>query len=346
MANLVINTYCNLKCPYCFAEDEKQTYVNQEMTEENFKKAVNWITKTDDQVGIIGGEPTLHSNFRRYMMWLINNPKIELITLYTNGTHIGDYLDLLSNYKVELLVNLNSPEILGSIEKLNNIISDVDKLICMKKDNGIEANQITLGINLYKPGQDYSYFINALKRFDMHGCRMSVSIENIKDVDNYDPLEYFKKMKNTFVGFLNELIKIDCATREDCNFFPRCIFTDPELNRINNELYRINQKYAHTTYGICEESCINMIPPIDIHPDLRASKCFGCSEYDKQSILEYESVFDLIDYFTKSISNYSAIIPISNQCSNECKYYNMCYAGCMKYKLNKIDELKTIVNRM
>ena len=348
MANLVINTYCNLKCPYCFAEDEKQTYVNQEMTEENFKKAVNWITKTDDRVGIIGGEPTLHSKFGDYMMYLINNPKVNTIMLYTNGTHMEKYLTLLSNHKVRLLVNLNHPEVVGGEKKLNKILDNIEKLIALKKDNDIEESQLSIGLNLYKPGQDYQFFIDALKRFDMHTCRMSVSIENIANMREYDPMDYFKKMKDTLVNFLWDLIKIDCITREDCNFIPKCLFEEQELDTINAELHRVARKHniCPSEAEICVQSCVNGFAPLDIHPDLTASKCFGCSEYDKQNIHDHCDWQHLNNYFRKSITDFSRIIPFSKVCTTECKYYSECYAGCMKYKLNKIDILKETLNKV
>lgn len=349
MANLVINTYCNLKCPYCFAEDEKQTYMNQEMTMEDFKKATEWITQTDNKVGIIGGEPTLHSRFGEYLMYLINNPKIDIITLYTNGTNLDKYLTLLSNHKVRLLVNLNHPNVVGGQEKLDKILNSVNKLIQMKKENGIDEEQITLGINLYTPEQDYKYFISALEHFNMCVCRMSVSIENVKDLDNHDALDYFVKMKPLLINFLTDLIKIGCVTTEDCNFIPKCIFEEQELDSINAELHRVARKHniPFERAEICQRSCsLDIGAPLDIHPDLTCSKCFGCSEYDKQNIFKYDSWQHVSQYFYKSITTFALTIPLSKKCSTYCKYYSECYAGCMKYKLNKIDSLKQFLNRM
>lgn len=342
MANLVINTYCNLKCPYCFAEDEKKTYTNKEMSEENFKKAVEWITRSDRRVGLIGGEPTLHSNFNNYLMYLINNPNVDMIMLYTNGTNLDKYKVLLSNYKVRMLVNLNAPEILGGDDKLQKILNSVEEISKLKKENGIEEEQIIFGLNLYKSDQDYQFFIDTLKRFNQHHCRMSVSIENTCD-KNYNALLYFRKMKDTLTSFLWDLIKIECCTTEDCNFIPRCIFEETELDTLNAELRRVARKYnIDINYvGICEKNCVSIQgAPMDIHPDLTCSKCFGCSEYDKRDIFSYDNWQDLNNYFQKSITNFSRIIPLSNECTEKCKYYNNCYAGCMKYKLNKIDLMK------
>ena len=64
MANLFLTRKCNLKCPYCFA-DEFVNKENEEYTMENFHKAINFIkTMPDERVGFIGGEPTLHPSLK------------------------------------------------------------------------------------------------------------------------------------------------------------------------------------------------------------------------------------------------------------------------------------------
>ncbi|MCL2227567.1 MAG: radical SAM protein, partial [Oscillospiraceae bacterium] len=63
MANIMVTEACNLRCPYCFAEE----FVNhspKEMSVEDFRIALNFaLSDPDDkQVGIIGGEPLLYSH--------------------------------------------------------------------------------------------------------------------------------------------------------------------------------------------------------------------------------------------------------------------------------------------
>ena len=62
--NIAITNYCNLKCPYCFAnkfiESEKQS-----ITEDQLDKILDFLfysnlNKYKHKIGIIGGEPTLH----------------------------------------------------------------------------------------------------------------------------------------------------------------------------------------------------------------------------------------------------------------------------------------------
>ena len=62
MANISIVNYCNLKCPYCFANDmiDNNRYT---MTSDELVKILDLMGRTNEYVGIIGGEPTLHPKF-------------------------------------------------------------------------------------------------------------------------------------------------------------------------------------------------------------------------------------------------------------------------------------------
>jgi len=67
MANIMLTKRCNLKCPYCFAEE----FVNKsgdDISIENFKVALDFaLTNPHEQIGLIGGEPTLHNNFKEIL---------------------------------------------------------------------------------------------------------------------------------------------------------------------------------------------------------------------------------------------------------------------------------------
>ena len=66
--NIAITNYCNLNCPYCFAnkfiDSEKQS-----LNENQLDKILDFLfysklNKYKYRIGIIGGEPTLHPQFQ------------------------------------------------------------------------------------------------------------------------------------------------------------------------------------------------------------------------------------------------------------------------------------------
>ena len=113
MANIFLTRKCNLKCPYCFA-DEFVNKENEEFTLENFKKVVDFI-KTDGigRIGLIGGEPTIYSHFREAIEILNADEKINEVVIYTNGLNLDKYLDILGNEKICFLINCNSASDIG-----------------------------------------------------------------------------------------------------------------------------------------------------------------------------------------------------------------------------------------
>ena len=92
---IAINNSCNSKCPYCFAGnmgiDSKSN-----MTYENFKKILDLMIKNNDNyLVILGGEPTIHPEFRKFLK-LIKQYSIANswdISFLSNGVRLGDFVD-------------------------------------------------------------------------------------------------------------------------------------------------------------------------------------------------------------------------------------------------------------
>ena len=112
--NVILNTYCNLKCPYCFAEDAKDEYGKNSISLEYFQYYLDWLVKNKiGNIQLIGGEPTINPNFTKYCDLILATKKIKHILLFTNGLfndEIADYLKELSKQvQLELLINVNDP---------------------------------------------------------------------------------------------------------------------------------------------------------------------------------------------------------------------------------------------
>lgn len=72
MANIMLNDYCNLDCSYCFTKSAYCNNINN-ITINNFKLALDFILKDNEElIGLIGGEPTLHSNFEEIVQLAVN----------------------------------------------------------------------------------------------------------------------------------------------------------------------------------------------------------------------------------------------------------------------------------
>ena len=95
MTNILLTYRCNLHCSYCFA-NEFVNKENKDITISNFLKAVSFVTKSENaDVGLIGGEPTLHPGFLEIMELLIANQRVSQISLFTNGMMLDRFMILI-----------------------------------------------------------------------------------------------------------------------------------------------------------------------------------------------------------------------------------------------------------
>ena len=64
--NIILNTYCNLKCNYCFADEYMEENVktpDKSMDFDFFNTELLPRIKSASLINFMGGEPTLHPHF-------------------------------------------------------------------------------------------------------------------------------------------------------------------------------------------------------------------------------------------------------------------------------------------
>lgn len=339
MANIMVNEACNLRCPYCFAEE----FVNKnpkEMSLEDFRTALDFVLSGDEdrQIGIIGGEPLLYSHIDEAMRIALDDPRTEYVMLYTNAVELERLAsDILENPKFRMLVNYNSPEDMGeaAFEKM------VDNLLRFVNDhNG--TRRFRLSVNIYTPDFDYSYVIPIIEEVDFDVIRLSVSVPKKGDLRGKTPLEYFREMKLVAMRFVCDMVRCSVITGFDCNFLPACVLTEEEIMSVMpaKEVFynALSNMYSEMFWDraiVCELH--NCSPVIDILPDLQAIRCFGLSEYTKQDIRKFRNITDLAGYYINTVDRPACGIASSPECEN-C-YENMtgdCSGGCLLFKAGKL----------
>lgn len=327
---------CNLSCPYCFANE----FVNKdsnEITEENFDKAVSFIigNGTRETIGLIGGEPTVHSQFGHLLRKLIENEQVKKIVVYTNGINVDRYINILSHPKVAILINCNSPADIGekNFERLRkNIDLLVNEHLCKYK--------LTLGINMYKPDFDYDYIVQLLKDFDFKSVRVSVTVPNVDDGRNSDAHAYFLKMKPRVIEFFKTLLESGIVPFFDCNKIPSCLLSEDEV-----AMFKQYAEDPKTKEGVMKSNISNTkvrcSPVIDILQDLTAVRCFGLSLYTRQPIENFKTIDELNDFYLNSIDAYACNTAYSAKCIDCASRKNLqCMGGCIAFKIGNIQKMQ------
>lgn len=326
MANIFLTRKCNLKCPYCFA-DEFVNKDNEEISIENFKTALNFIkTDPNEAIGLIGGEPTIHSKFHELLGILQQDDAVKKVLIYTNGIEIDKSIEIFKNKKFGLLVNCNSPKDIGehSFNKLKNNIQ-------LLKNENVD---FALGINLYSDKMDYNYIFDLLEISKNKSLRFSTALPNDYKEKTSKVLKDFLKFKPFIFQFFNSCIERSIIPYSDCNFIPNCI-----LN-IEDKRTLINLKKLAETYNVEDTltSVRTCVPVIDILPDLTAIRCFGLSKYKKVEISKFKHIQNLRKYFFNKIDIYARATELSGNCK-DCKerYLEKC-GVCFTYKIKQIEK--------
>lgn len=341
MANIMLTERCNLRCSYCFANE----YVNhdpKEITIENFRKAISFIRGGGDcVVGLIGGEPTLHPQFRQILQELIRNDEIRGVSVFTNGILLDIFAEELSHEKFTVLVNCNAPEMIGS-KFFERMVQNLELLI---GTYGMKE-QITLGVNIYKTGFQYDYLLKILRKFDFRDVRMSLTVPNTSDGRACDFEKFFQEMKPTLIAFLSDMLAAGIVPHYDCNKMPVCMFAQEEKKAgvdMVNTLPRNRLRFrGHSGDSSILSENAGCSPVVDILPDLTAVRCFGLSEHTRIPICDFRSVQDLRNYYREEFDFYGSKVYSKESC-RDCylRKTHRCTAGCLAYHIPKILALRS-----
>lgn len=334
MANIMITYRCNLQCSYCFANE----FVNKsytDMTLEDFKKVVNFLAaKPGAVIGLIGGEPTIHPQFKEMLLYLSECTNVKSVMLYTNGLVLDKHVEFLSRpdlrSMLKILVNCNSPEMMGEAN-YQHLVDNLDLMV----DKYHMAANIKLGVNLYENAFDYTYIKELLKRYNMYQIRISLTVPDFASCGKVNVLDHFESRKKYLLKFYKEMDEIGVLAYYDCNRPPKCVFTDEEWAWIC--WYR--KKYSIFPSNITDEN-VHCAPIIDILPNKQAVRCFGMSEVEKVSIDDFDSVEDIKRYYEKGIDYGAWLLPTDAQCG-ECYSYQAkkCAGGCIGFKYSDIQDV-------
>ena len=112
--NLMFTTYCNQKCPYCFGQDAMDARgsrrSDKEISEKNLQFVLDFIKRSGHKgINIIGGEPTLHPEFKkRYRQ--IEKAGLSVM-IFSNCVMGEDTAVFLSKKKslTDILLNIREP---------------------------------------------------------------------------------------------------------------------------------------------------------------------------------------------------------------------------------------------
>ena len=260
MPNIVITSYCNLHCPYCFAQQMMQEQTMKNITIERFDEILEWIRPYAEEnrcrIGIFGGEPTLHPEFETIMEHTSNfcNKYHAHSILFTNGINLTPSIIKTIPDNMGILINCNHP----SIYTNNNLQQFYNNLDFLYSIGWLGQNKkITLGMTMCETINDYSFYYNLILKYQHKKLRSAIDMS----ANKISSVEYNKQMTIKFmnlISFCNKNKIYDLAL--DCHI-PLKFFTEKEQEQIFQVIPK--ERYIALCY-----------PEYEIFPDFTMTGCF------------------------------------------------------------------------
>ena len=313
MPNIALLNYCNLNCPYCFAnkfiEEEKQLLSIEQL--DNILNFLSQEITSIQKIGLIGGEPTLHPQFEQILIKIINfcnMYNIKKPIVFSNGILIKKYAKFFAN-DATLLLNLNSPNVIGE-ENWDKILDGIDFLGIL----GALKYNTTFGFNIYPTMKDYEYIFKLAKKYNQPKIRCSY----VAPANNFltkNKEEYYINGKKIFLDICDMALQYNIQLKLDCNRIPLCYFNDIEQKKINN---------------ICTNNITWCNPIIDITPDFKATCCFGT--YNTVDLTDFNNIEEVKRYFLFN-ETYPRIKQNNLERCKSCKKFSnyICSGGCLGF---------------
>jgi organic radical activating enzyme len=266
MSNIVLTHACNKKCSYCFAA---HTRVDDEMELEKLEEILN-IEGNQEIVQLLGGEPTLHSQFDKVLELCFK--KTKHVTLISNFLFSEDVLKTITNciqqdYDISFLVNSTDLDISNRMETFKRNFNTIYELLYTKgKVFGI-SNSIT--IDEAKSKEYYIKYIDFLidNLTNITWLRTSIRFPSEFEKGNFYIINN-TDLGDLIIAIVKKAAHNNIAVGLDCVKFP-CMFKSPlDLNYITNFLRGSEKSNCHND-GSCGA--------LDFSTDGTLYHCYPCS---------------------------------------------------------------------
>jgi len=314
MANLVINNRCNRKCPYCFAMHTMPGHRPQDMPLPDVVQiADHVIAAGGKQLGVLGGEPTLHPHCVEICLYLLRRSlKVDLLTNgIADDATIARFRAIPSGAPFEVMVNVNFPEITPAHERERQraFLTALGRRCC-------------ISLNMYRVDLDPCF---AVELGASCGTSKTVRVglaQPILDATNENlGLEHYRAAAAQIVRLAEASRRIGGLVTFDCGI-PLCAFTDAQLGA----LYRSGTDFNF----VCS-------PVVDISMDLDTWACFPFSQGKHIPLRDGRSIPDLHKLYREEWARLRAAHQadgIFAECGS-CSYRRAqrCAGGCLSHAL-------------
>lgn len=320
MANVLLTTRCNLKCPYCFAQERLADGHKLSMAMSDVEKVIGFLKRSNHPFfRVMGGEPTLYPEFPRILqMALENGMRVDVLSNATWPDSYNSMFQRISPRRLFFLLNVDHPD-----RYVSNIWERIEQNLAAVAGR----DSVTLSFNIFEKQPRYEYVLELTKKYCINNVRMSFSLPVVGANNAYLKLEDYKAMAPFVVEFARRAEESGVQVRMD-NAVPLCMFSYEQAGELFIKGVVDLQRNMH-----CE-------PVIDIGPDLNVWCCFCLSKMWNRHLDEFKDLQEIQAYYRKAMGLYQSRLYPMDEC-NDCRYRELwgCQGGCLTHAVMKHGEL-------
>lgn len=320
MANVLLTTRCNLKCPYCFAQERLGDGHKLTMSLSDVEKVIEFLKRSNHPFfRAMGGEPTLHPDFPHILQRALESGmRVDVLSNATWPENYNSVFQRISPRRLFFLLNIDHPD-----RYVPKIWERIEQNLAAVSDRG----SVTLSFNIFEKQPRYEYILELTKKYRIDKVRMSFSLPVVGANNAYLKLEDYKAMAPFVVEFVRRAEESGVQVRMD-NAVPLCMFSFEQAGELFMKGVVDFQRNMH-----CE-------PVIDIGPDLKVWCCFCLSKMWNRHLDEFQNLEEINAYYRKAMGLYQSRLYPKDECY-ECRYRELwgCQGGCLTHAVMKHGEL-------
>ncbi len=317
--NVMFTSYCNQECPYCFGQDAMygaggKKKSDREISRENLQFVLKFIKRSgESRINIIGGEPTLHPQFKqRYMQ--IEKAGMSIM-IFSNCVMEEDIAIFLSKREslVDILLNIREPREYSA--------GDWNKILTTLR----HIKKVTLSFRIYHLGFNVRFLFDLIDEFKLNrSINFAPALSSLDRKTKYLTLNKYKEMGREMVIWSRESKKRKISWYSDAGFI-LCGFSKKDLEELCK-----NVKFI---------PMVNCPAAVEVRPNLEVQRCFGMWSKKNEgtiSLKRFSTVQEAHRYFNIC----SLVIKQRYKALKECKdcvhFHNAtCGGGCLVHILKK-----------
>ena len=312
MPNILLTTYCNRRCPYCFALDAMEDAGSREMTMGELVGLADMIVASGKlSTGVLGGEPMLHPQFPEMVSYLL--ARGIQVRVFTNGLCRDELMSEIEairpRSRFKFVVNVNFPEIESeqNRERQERFIKRFAPLC-------------DLGLNVFRADLDPLFLADLARRTGVKNRRIRVGLAQpiVGEANQFLGLDYYRQVAANVVRLAEAVFELGMVVSLDCGF-PLCSFTDQQLGRLRR--VKADAKFVCST-------------ATDLAPGMKAWSCFPLAKHNRITIDRSVQLKDLEDRFLGMLKDYRQRFSkgVFEECA-ECAYFRhrVCDGGCLAH---------------